>query len=124
MSETTQEFLETEVSDEPDTDDSPEIVRPPLGTPLLSGHCAFPQTADPQQSHDRCARNGAGNRSNPAKVFSPCPCHCHLGERYECGNCGRTIAEAPFWDGRGGVGDEMVYVHIDPDGRGIGEDCP
>lgn len=110
---------ETEVSDEPDTDEQ-EIPRPPLGTPMKSGHCAYPQTAVPEESHDRCARNGAGNRSNPAKVFSPCPCHCHLGDQYECGNCGRLIAEAPGWDGTG----EMTYVHIDVSGNGISEDCP
>lgn len=124
MSET--EFLETLV--EPTGIEQAETVITER-KPIMSGHCRFPQTADPQQSHDRCARNGAGTRSNPAKVWHPCSCGCHLGDEYECGNCGRLIAEAPLWDGSNGawVGDEepeMVYVHIDTDGTAIGEGCP
>lgn len=106
------EFLETEQ----EWDDEP---RPEVGPPMMSGHCRFPQTAHPEESHDRCGRNGAGSRANPRKVFHPCACHCHLGEQYDCGNCGRLVAEAPLWDGTG----EMTYVHIDADGNSIGEDC-
>lgn len=92
-----------------------------VGRPIISGHCNFPVTSNPESSHERCEGNGAGSRANPGKVFHPCPCSCHLGEVYECGNCGREIAEAPFWNGDG----EMTYVHLDPkDGRAIGEDCP
>jgi hypothetical protein len=91
---------------------------PVVGHPMVSGHCATPQTAHPQESHDRCGRWGAGTRANPAKVWHPCSCGCHLGETYEC-NCGRLIAEAPRWLGNG----EMTYVHIDADGNAIGEDC-
>jgi len=96
--------------------------------PMMSGFCAFPST-DGSDSHERCARIGAGNWSNPTKEFAPCPCSCHLGEEYECAGCGRTIREAPMWpnydptdvdeDGRPG----MIYVHVDTTGRAIGEEC-
>lgn len=104
------EFLETEEDEQP---------RPDPRRPVMSGHCAFPQTAVPQESHDRCERKGGGSRANPEKGWNPCPCHCHLGEQYECGNCGKIIAESVNWDGTG----EMVYVHIDHQGNAISEDC-
>lgn len=89
----------------------------------MSGHCSFPQSDDPQQSHDRCANMGGGNRWNPQKEFSPCPCPCHYpGERYECGNCGGTITEATLWpyDDDG----DVRWTHIDlTTGRATGEEC-
>lgn len=120
MSET--EFPETEVSDEPDTEEAePVEERYVVTITMMSGHCQHPQTAHPQESHDRCARNGAGAKANPMRAWRPCRCGCHLGEHYECGNCGRTIAEATHWDGTG----EMTYVHVHPvTGEAIGEDCP
>lgn len=118
MSET--EFLETEVSDEPDTEE-PVEDRYVVTITMISGHCQNPQTAHPEESHDRCARNGAGAAANPTRAWRPCRCGCHLGEHYECGNCGRGIAESIYWDGSG----EVVYVHVDPaTGEAIGEDCP
>jgi len=88
----------------------------------MSGHCSTPQTANPAASHERCARMGGGMRANPAKEFAPCPCHCHLGEIFECSECGRDIAEAPLWPNEDEPG-EMVYVHIDKNGRAISEEC-
>jgi hypothetical protein len=102
-----------------DETEQAEVSRNP-NRPVMSGHCAFPQTAHPEQSHERCGRNGGGARANRQGGWHPCPCSCHLGDAYECGNCGRLIAEAPLWEGTG----EMVYVHLDGDGRSIGEDCP
>lgn len=91
--------------------------------PVRSGHCAFPQTRKPQESHDRCDRQGAGNRFSPTKEFSPCPCWCHLDtEEYECGNCGRELREAPRWPNEEDP-DEPVFVHIDDQGNAIGEEC-
>lgn len=93
--------------------------------PRMSGHCNFPQTANPEASHERCQKNGHGNNWNPDKEFSPCPCTCHLEEHYECAECGGIIAEAPHWTGEWITDpDEMVYVHVDPEtGRAIGEEC-
>ena len=92
-----------------------------IGTLIMSGHCSFPVTGNPQSSHDRCARNGAGSRANPMKIFTPCPCECHLGETFECSGCGRDIREALAWpfdeDG------DIRYTHITADGRACGEDC-
>lgn len=92
-----------------------------IGTLIMSGHCSFPVTDDPQSSHDRCARNGGGSRANPAKIFTPCPCACHLGETFECSGCGRPIREALSWpfdeDG------DIRYTHVAADGRACGEDC-
>lgn len=90
--------------------------------PMLSGHCHTPTTLNPFQSHERCERQGAGNAANPDKEFQPCPCECHLGETFECGNCGRPLREAPMWPNEDEPG-EMVYVHIDREGRAIGEVC-
>jgi len=109
-------FLETPDAEEQDEAEQPVL----LLQPLMSGHCRFPQTAEPHLSHERChLRNNGGSRANPLRIWQPCPCSCHLGDTYECGNCGRLIAEAPLWDGEGGE----VYVHIDADGDAIGEDC-
>lgn len=89
----------------------------------MSGHCAFPQTAHPEESHARCARMGAGNYARPSKEFQPCPCACHLGDEFEC-ECGGVLREAPDWPNEYEPG-EMVYVHIDPrTGRATGEECP
>lgn len=91
--------------------------------PMMSGHCAFPQTAHPEESHLRCVRNGGGNTSGPTKEFIPCPCSCHFPEdRYEC-ECGGLLAEAPHWPDEEGDG-EPIYTHIDPKtGRATGFDC-
>lgn len=88
--------------------------------PLISGHCAFPGQ-DKKASHRRCA---GFSRANPGKIFQPCPCSCHFPEeRYECGGCGATIAEAPHYpldeDG------DTRYVHVDPKTeRMVDEECP
>lgn len=87
---------------------------------MMSGHCQSPATSDPASSHERCARNGSGTRANPDKEFVPCTCSCHLGESYECGGCGREIRETVLWTGDG---ETETYVHIDKDGRAIGEFC-
>lgn len=91
-----------------------------IGRQIMSGHCAHPQTAEPNLSHERCQNMGGGSHANPDGVFYPCPCECHLGERYEC-ECGGTVAEAlnlpPYEDG------EPRYVHVDRDGRAGSEFC-
>lgn len=87
--------------------------------PLMSGHCNFPQTRDPEVSHARCK---GGQRANPQRTYQPCGCDCHLGEEFECGGCGGVIREAPLWplDSDG----DARYTHIDPEtGRATGEDC-
>jgi hypothetical protein len=91
---------------------------------MISGHCATPQTDNPEESHERCHKNGGGNRANPFRQFSPCPCPCHYPEeRYECGNCGGMLAEAPLWPQTDGT-DDPVYTHMDAKtGRAIGEEC-
>lgn len=84
--------------------------------PMMSGHCANPSPG----SHKRCR---GGQTANPQREFQPCPCPCHLGESYECGNCGRPLREAPGWPNEEEPG-EMVYVHVEPaTGRAIGELC-
>lgn len=93
-------------------------------TLMMSGHCATPSTTNGVSSHDRCDRQGGGSSANPTRTFHPCPCSCHLGEEYECGNCGRPLFEAPLWPNEDEPG-EMVYTHVDPHtGRAIGEVCP
>lgn len=91
--------------------------------PLMSGHCAHPSKNEEtgETSHERCHRQGGGQRANPTKEFQPCPCPCHYGEEFECGGCGQPIREAPLWpyDSDG----DMRYTHIDRTGRAIGEDC-
>lgn len=89
--------------------------------PQLSGWCCTPQTVNPEESHARCQRMGGGNTARPSKEFQPCPCYCHLGEQYECGGCGLTIAEAPSL-GLDEDGDTR-YVHIDHKGYMIAEEC-
>jgi predicted Fe-S protein YdhL (DUF1289 family) len=92
--------------------------------PSMSGWCGAPSPG----SHERChVIYGGGNRANPRKEFSPCPCTCHFGdETFECGGCGGVLKEAPHWpqedpDYEG----EPVYTHIDPrTGRATGEECP
>lgn len=98
-----------------------QAVAEPIGVLIPSGHCSFPVTADPQSSHDRCARNGGGSRANPKKIFTPCPCSCHYGEEFECGGCGRPIVECLAWplDADG----DMHYTHIDDKGWATGEEC-
>lgn len=100
--------------------------------PIISGHCAWPQTKDPHLSHLRCAAYGSGSRANPDKRFHPCPCSCHLAhtteagpaelwlpntdgtygevETYDCGGCDGLLAEAPIY-GTDEDGDP-VYVHV------------
>lgn len=109
-----------------------EVVR----LPLMSGHChthsnqptTAPLSEQGRASHERCNRNGAGNRANPWQEFQPCPCpHHYLGpdgeqpERYECSECGKDIIEVPDWpcdeDG------DSRYSHVDGDGRALGEEC-
>lgn len=85
----------------------------------MSGLCAYPQTQYPEQSHARCL---GGNRANPDKEFQPCPCGCHLGEEFDCANCGHVLREAPCWPNEEEPG-EMVYVHVDHQGKAIGEEC-
>jgi hypothetical protein len=46
--------------------------------PMMSGHCAFPQTAHPERSHQRCHDMGAGNTASQSGEFAPCPCSCHV----------------------------------------------
>lgn len=83
--------------------------------PMMSGHCSFPQTAEPRLSHERCTRNGAGSKANPRKEFFPCPCQCHFaGEQFQC-ECGDTLAVAPYL-GLDDDGDDQ-YVHLDHQGR-------
>lgn len=93
----------------------------PIGALIPSGHCSFPVTADPQSSHERCARNGGGSRANPKKVFTPCPCSCHYGETYECGGCGRPIVECLAWPFD--VDGDLHYTHVDARGWATGEEC-
>lgn len=88
--------------------------------PVPSGWCAFPETDNPGRSHLRCQENGHGNDAVPSKAFSPCPCHCHLGEVYEC-ECGGQIAEAPVL-GEDADGDP-IYVHINEQGNMTMEGC-
>ena len=85
----------------------------------MSGFCQFPQTSDPAASHARCP---GGNTARPTREFQPCPCTCHLGEEFECGNCGSELREAPMWENEDEPG-EMVYVHV-IDGAVTGEECP
>lgn len=91
-----------------------------LGRPLMSGHCANPQTAHPDESHARCHRQGAGSRANPTGMYHPCPCRCHFPEEeYECGNCGGVLVEAPHWplDYDDEPEGEVRYAHVDRTGR-------
>jgi hypothetical protein len=96
--------------------------------PQMSGHCAFPETTNPDESHERCQRQGAGSRANPEKEFMPCPCPCHFPEdRFEC-ECGGTLAEAPSWPDEDaeyeGRDPEMVYTHVSVrTGRATGFEC-
>lgn len=88
--------------------------------PMMSGFCANPSTFDPASSHARCR---GGNTANPEQEFAPCPCSCHYGDEYECGNCGGSLIEAPLWPNEDEPG-EMVYTHIDSTGWPTGENCP
>lgn len=87
--------------------------------PLMTGWCGAPSETNGENSHDRCK---GYNTANPDKEWQPCPCPCHLGEEFLCGNCGRVIAEAPLWVADADP-DDPVYTHV-VGGRGIGEDCP
>lgn len=95
--------------------------------PQMSGHCRFPQTHKPEESHARC--NG-GNYANPRREFQPCPCWCHLkDETFECANCPGWLVEAPFWenDDPDDVDENgnpnPVYVHVDENFNAIGVEC-
>lgn len=91
--------------------------------PMMSGHCAFPETAHPKRSHQRCHDQGAGNTATPSREFAPCPCSCHVGEEYEC-QCGEMIYEAPMLGPDPDDG-EMQYVHLTEDGLRIDlSGCP
>ena len=89
-----------------------------MGRPIKSGHCNTPQTAKPQESHDRCERMGGGTLTKSTGRFHPCYCHCHLGETFECGGCGRPIREAPLWPNMDEP-EEMTYVHVDASGDAL-----
>lgn len=92
--------------------------------PMMSGHCGYPQTAEPHLSHARCERMGAGSAANPEKRFHPCPCPCHYpGDIYECAGegCGGRIKEAPYL-GLDEDGDPQ-YVHVNNDGRMLYVSC-
>lgn len=87
----------------------------------MSGHCAFPETDNPERSHARCP---GYSRANPKKEFQPCPCPCHYGEEFDC-ECGGLLREAPLWPNEEEEPGEMVYTHVDPrSGRATGEECP
>jgi hypothetical protein len=92
--------------------------------PMMSGHCAFPQTAHPERSHQRCHDMGAGNTASQSGEFAPCPCSCHvIPEPLECTNCGGDLYEAPML-GPDEDGD-MQYVHLTEDGLRIDlSGCP
>lgn len=90
--------------------------------PLMSGHCAVGGNG-----HERCQRNGGGQRANPGRIFQPCPCLCHYlnadgdVEVLECGACGMEIVET-YWplDADG----DVRYAHVDLDAdRVTGEEC-
>ena len=89
--------------------------------PLMSGHCAFPQSKDPEVSFKRCR---GYSRANPDKIFQPCPNLYHYpDEEYECAGCGGTIVAAPHYpldeDG------DIRYVHVDTKRkRAADEECP
>lgn len=98
--------------------------------PMLSGHCATPSTADPDESHARCARMGAGNKARPSKEFQPCPCSCHYADlpQYECG-CGGTLVETLIENDDPKDLDEdgnlyPVYFHLARDGSITSQECP
>lgn len=92
--------------------------------PAMSGFCAFPETANPAASHQRCADMGAGNTARPSREFQPCPCGCHYVAEFECGNCGLDLS-VTNWAGATTDPDEIMYTHLDPrSGRAIGEECP
>ena len=88
---------------------------------MMSGHCANPQTAAPDESHQRCARNGAGSSANPDKAFVICPCPCHHGDTFECGGCGRNIVEMPVLGLD--VDGDPIYYHLDKVGRAAHQFC-
>lgn len=90
--------------------------------PLMSGHCSVGGTG-----HERCQRNGGGQRANPQRIFQPCPCLCHYVnddgdvEVLECGACGGEIVET-YWplDADG----DVRYAHVDLEAdRVTGEEC-
>jgi hypothetical protein len=67
-----------------------------VGTPIMSGFCAFPATHDsygrqmsPKESCEKCPSYSV----SPDGTMHPCPCLCHLGEQFEC-ECGAPIFEA------------------------------
>lgn len=89
-----------------------ETMRPPL----ISGWCGHGSS---KESHKRCS---GGQRANPERIYQPCPCVHHLDEeRYDCEECGGTLALHPILTEM--TGDE-VYVHLNEEtGRWTGEYC-
>lgn len=87
---------------------------------LMSGHCRFPQTDNPEESHARCK---GYNTAVPDKAIAVCPCGCHLVEPdLECGSCSGVLRLSPHLTNRDG---EDTYVHYDPvSGNWMGEYCP
>lgn len=88
--------------------------------PQMSGHCAYPQTEDPDASHRRCT---GGNTANPDNEFQPCPCRCHFPtETYDC-ECGGVLVEVESWP-EADDPDEPTYLHLSGDGKRVmGEYC-
>ena len=58
---------------------------------LRSGHCAHPDTRQPDSSHLRC---GGYQQANPEKLVQLCPCGCHYGDGRTCALCGRALVLA------------------------------
>lgn len=101
--------------------------------PLMSGHCSVGN----EGAHERCQRNGGGQRANPEKMFQPCPCACHYPitadtDLFECEGCGAVLIAVDYWplDAE----DDVRYTHIDlifndeweivgGTGRALGEEC-
>lgn len=95
----------------------------PLGRTIWTGHCQFPETDHPEESHFRCQRNGGGSLTKSTGLFHPCPCHCHLEtEDFDCSACGYLIRAAPAL-GPDEDGD-MQYVHVDEAGNIYSIECP
>lgn len=99
-----------------------KIIVLPLGRTIWTGHCQFPQTKHPEESHLRCQRGGGGTLTRATGNFHPCPCTCHLGEEFDCSGCGYLIREAPVL-GPDEDGD-MQYAHVDEDGNIYSIECP
>jgi hypothetical protein len=97
-----------------------------MRAPMMTGHCAFHSTG----SHERCERMGAGQRANPSKEFTPCPCPQHFDQTqvYECSECGGDLVLTDWPNDDPEDVDEdgepyPVYSHIDHSGRALGQVC-